>query len=163
MNKKFLYTYAVLRIGVGWVFLWAFIDKTFGLNFSTSPENAWLEGVSPTTGFLIHGTKGPFVDFYQSLAGNPMVDILFMTGLLFLGVSLMLGISLRLAGFFGFIFMILMYTAGSIWPTQNPFMDYHLIYAFLLLSFAFMPKGYPLGFGRSWSRRRLVEKYKILK
>ena len=39
------------RILVGFVFLWAFVDKTFGLGVATKAKDAWINGVSPTTGF----------------------------------------------------------------------------------------------------------------
>src|SRR3546814_5818912 len=39
---------AALRVGVGSVFLWAFLDKLFGLGYSTPSERSWLNGGSPT-------------------------------------------------------------------------------------------------------------------
>ncbi len=71
---------SLLRIGLGWIFLWGFIDKLFGLGFATKAEDAWLLGGSPTFGFLNFGTKGPFMELYKSLAGNAVVDWLFMLG-----------------------------------------------------------------------------------
>ncbi|MEU4541590.1 hypothetical protein AB0G15_42860, partial [Streptosporangium sp. NPDC023825] len=29
------YVWAIARIGLGWIFLWAFLDKTFGWGFAT--------------------------------------------------------------------------------------------------------------------------------
>ena len=52
--------FVLLRLSMGWLFLWGFLDKTFGLNFATTPEDAWLAGGSPTYGFLSYATKGPF-------------------------------------------------------------------------------------------------------
>ena len=62
--KKSWQALAVTRILVGFVFLWAFLDKTLGLGFATTPEKAWLAGTSPTTGFLKMGVNpdGPFVE-----------------------------------------------------------------------------------------------------
>jgi len=74
------YVWAVLRIFIGLIFLWAFFDKTFGLGFATNLENAWINGGSPTTGFLAHATNGFFAPFFQSLAGSALVDWLFMLG-----------------------------------------------------------------------------------
>ena len=62
-----LYIWSLLRIALGVIFLWAFLDKLFGLQFTTKPENAWLLGVSPTYGFLSAATKGPFSEIYKSL------------------------------------------------------------------------------------------------
>jgi hypothetical protein len=36
------YLLAGIRIAPGWVFLWAFLDKTFGLGFATTSEKAWI-------------------------------------------------------------------------------------------------------------------------
>src|SRR3989338_3614163 len=77
-----------LRLVMGLIFLWAFVDKLFGLGFATKSENSWLSGGSPTSGFLLNATKGPFVEFFKSLAGVAVVDWLFMAGLLFVGLTL---------------------------------------------------------------------------
>ena len=42
---------AVLRLATGFIFLWAFLDKTFGLGFSTPVERAWLDGVRRARAF----------------------------------------------------------------------------------------------------------------
>nr|WP_245530223.1 hypothetical protein [Brachybacterium faecium] len=52
-KKSWGYTVlGIARLMVGFTFLWAFLDKTFGLNFSTPAEGSWLNGGSPTAGFL---------------------------------------------------------------------------------------------------------------
>jgi thiosulfate dehydrogenase [quinone] large subunit len=43
------YVLAGLRLALGWIFLWAVIDKLFGLGFATPAKNAWIDGGSPTT------------------------------------------------------------------------------------------------------------------
>ena len=43
---------AVLRIAVGFIFLWTFLDKTFGLGFSTPRQMAWIHGGQPAQGFI---------------------------------------------------------------------------------------------------------------
>ena len=60
------YVWAVLRLLMGWTFFWAFIDKLFGLGFATAAESSWLNGGSPTAGFLKFATHGPFAEFYQA-------------------------------------------------------------------------------------------------
>lgn len=137
----------VLRVLVGWLFLWAFLDKTFGLGFATCREavtgvvnyscnQAWLYGGSPTSGFLTHAAKGPFAAYFQSLAGNPLVDWLFMAGLLAIGLTLMFGVLVKLGSYAGALMLALMYLAASIWPANNPFLDQHIIYIVLLLGIA---------------------------
>ncbi len=46
------YAWGVARIALGWIFLWAFLDKLFGWTFATPAGKGWLEGGSPTKGFL---------------------------------------------------------------------------------------------------------------
>jgi thiosulfate dehydrogenase (quinone) large subunit len=38
---------AALRISLGWLFLWAFLDKAFDLGHETAHEQAWIRGGSP--------------------------------------------------------------------------------------------------------------------
>jgi len=113
--------WGILRIAMGWILFWSFLDKLFGLGFATSAEKAWIAGGSPASGFLAFGAKGPFAEFYQGLAGNPVVDCLFMMGLLFVGLALMLGIGVRIAGFAGALMMLLIYSAGFIPPKKQSF------------------------------------------
>ena len=72
---------AALRIAFGLTFLWAFVDKTFALGFHTGYDQAgnldrfgdaaWINGGSPTEGFLAFGADGPFQSFYNDIAGAP--------------------------------------------------------------------------------------------
>jgi thiosulfate dehydrogenase (quinone) large subunit len=155
--------FALARIALGWTFLWAFLDKAFGLGFATVKESAWINGGSPTTGFLTGAAQGPFADFFTQLSGMPWIDWLFMFGILFVGIGLILGIAMRLSGFFGGVIMLLIYAAASIPPVNNPFMDSHLIHALILFAFVFSDTGETLGFGRQWKRTWLVRKLSILK
>src|SRR6266498_3673838 len=79
---------AVLRVGTGLVFLWAFFDKTFGWGYATPSARAWINGGSPTKGFLSNVDVGPFADTFRSWAGATWADWLFMAGLLGVGVAL---------------------------------------------------------------------------
>lgn len=69
---------ALLRIATGFVFLWAFADKLFGFGYATQPANAWMNGGSPTRGFLSHVDVGPFESTLRGWAGAPWADWLFM-------------------------------------------------------------------------------------
>src|ERR1044072_2540347 len=61
---------AVLRISAGFVFLWAFLDKTFGFGYATPSAKAWINGGSPTKGFLSSVDVGPFQGAFHSPAGR---------------------------------------------------------------------------------------------
>ncbi|OGH19591.1 MAG: hypothetical protein A2868_02695 [Candidatus Levybacteria bacterium RIFCSPHIGHO2_01_FULL_40_15b] len=129
MGKSYI---ILLRISIGFIFLWAFFDKLLGLGFATPPERAWILGFSPTFGYLKNATYGPFADFFQSLAGNPIVDFLFMLGLLSVGIAFVLGIALRSASYAGATMLILMFLS-TFPPKNNPIIDDHIIYAVLML------------------------------
>jgi len=154
--------WAILRIMLGAIFTWAFLDKTFGLGFATESESAWINGGSPTSGFLQFGTKGPFSDFYQSLAGNAFVDWIFMIGLLGIGVALLAGIGVRIAALTGALMLVMMWTA-YLTPDNHPVLDDHLVYAVVLAGIAVSDAGTKWGFGKWWSESSLVRKYPFLK
>lgn len=120
-----------LRISVALMFLWAFADKLFGLGFSTQSENSWIHGGSPTYGFLTFGTEGPFADMFKPLAGVALIDWMFMLGLLFVGLTLLLNRFVALGALAGMIMMFLMWLA-TFPPENNPFIDDHIIYFFVL-------------------------------
>lgn len=133
---------AVARIMLGFVFFWAFLDKTFGLGYATPAARAWVNGGSPTSGFL-KGVSGPFADFYNGMVGNPLVDWLFMLGLLGVGTALILGIGLRIAAVAGTLMMLMMWLA--VFPlttpkSNNPLVDDHVVYAALMWVIAFGPR-----------------------
>lgn len=131
--KNAWYTLALTRFMLAFVFLWAFIDKTFGLGFATKAEAAWVAGGSPTTGFLSFGVNenSPLASLFANLAGQAWVDWLFMLGLLGIGVALLLGVGLRIAAVSGTIMLGLMYLAA--FPlSNNPLVDDHLVYAVVL-------------------------------
>ena len=154
-NEHDIY-WALARIVLGFIFLWAFFDKVFGLGYSTKPDQAWINGGSPTSGFLMHGVQGPLADFYHSLAGNPLVDWLFMLGLLGIGVALILGIGLKIAGYAGALLTLLMWS--SLFPSAtNPLFDEHVVYAFLFLGFAHTHVGRSLSFATWWKNTDLVK------
>ncbi len=128
-------TFVVLRIVMALIFLWAFFDKLLGLGFATTPEKSWLQGGSPTTGFLTNGTHGPFASLFQSLAGIAVVDWLFMLGLLFIGLTFLVNRYIKGGAIAGIAMMLLMYLA-ALPPENHPFIDDHIVYALVFMVFA---------------------------
>jgi thiosulfate dehydrogenase [quinone] large subunit len=151
------YVFGAVRIALGWVFLWAFLDKLFGLGHETLAKNAWIDGGSPTTGFLGKAADGPFKGLYNGMAGAAAADWLFMAALLGIGVALILGIGMRAAAVAGTVLLVLMWTA-VLPPANNPFMDDHLIYAGTLIGLTLIGAGNTLGLGTWWSGTALVRK-----
>jgi thiosulfate dehydrogenase [quinone] large subunit len=171
---------AVLRIGYGVTFLWAFFDKLLGLGFHTgaitneegvrtgidfmAKDAAWLAGGSPTEGFLMFGVPAhnPFHDTFVSMAGDTWVDWLFMLGLLGIGVALFSGVAIRLAAGAGVLLYSLMYLA-SVPLENNPIIDDHMAGAIVMVVLALTLAGDTWGFGRQWARTNLVRKYPVLR
>ncbi|GGN84757.1 membrane protein [Actinoplanes lobatus] len=159
---------AVLRISLGFVFLWAFLDKTFGFGYATPAERAWIEGGSPTKGFLSGVAVGPFQGFFNDIAGQAWADWLFMLGLLGIGLALILGIGLRIAAGAAAVMMLLMWfaefppaktdAAGEATHSTNPFMDYHIVYGLAAVVTALTYAGHTWGLGRRWAKIPFVHR-----
>lgn len=152
---------AVLRLATGFIFFWAFLDKTFGLGYSTPPERAWISGGTPSQGFLNSDSViGPLKPFFASIA-SPVSDVLFMVAMLAIGVAVLLGVGLRVSAVVGTILMLAMYLAE--WPfganaaSTNPLVDYHIIYALALIVIAVLAAGDTWGFGRQWRALHIVQ------
>jgi thiosulfate dehydrogenase (quinone) large subunit len=159
MKKEMVW--AALRFSLGFIFLWAFLDKTFGLGFATPAERAWIAGGSPTLGFLTNATTGPFAGIFQAMAGSAIVDWLFMLGLLGIGAGLMLGVLVNISAVAGSVMMLLMWLA-VLPPTNNPFMDDHIIYIFALALLAIYKTGRFYGLGNWWRKQRFVKRRPLL-
>lgn len=170
-NPKADYIWGALRLSLGLTFLWAFIDKLLGLGFATcrddagvvavACEKAVVSGGSATLGFLKFGTTGPLAEFYQSLAGNWLIDTLFMTALLGLGIALTLGIGMRIAAISGVTLMLMMWSA-TLLPENNPLIDDHIIYAIAIIGLLAVNSTQKLGLGPRWARTKIVRKFSFL-
>jgi thiosulfate dehydrogenase (quinone) large subunit len=162
VQKATRYVLAGLRLALGWVFLWAFLDKLFGLGHETPSANAWINGGSPTKGFLGKAVSGPFEGFYHGFAGAAWADWLFMLGLAGIGIALIAGVAMRITAAAGAILLVAMWTA-VLPPENNPFMDDHLIYAGVLVLLALTAAGETLGLGKVWNRLPIVQRLPWLK
>ncbi len=165
-------TVAVLRIAFGVTFLWAFFDKLFALGFHTGYDQAgtldrfgdaaWINGGSPTQGFLAFGADGPFKGFYNSIAGAAWADTLFMLALLGIGLALTFGFAMRLAAGAGALLYVMMWTV-VLPPENNPVLDDHLLGAITLVALALLSAGTTWGLGARLEQTELVRKYPVLR
>jgi len=163
---------AVVRVATGFVFLWAFLDKTFGWHYATGSGKGWIDGGSPTKGFLSGVQAGPLQSFFHDIAGKGWADALFMLGLLGIGLALAGGVALRLTAVAGTVLMAMMWAAE--WPpaqhlstgaptmSSNPFMDYHVLYAAVMVLMAAAYAGNTWGLGRIWARIPFVRRNRWL-
>lgn len=163
--------FAATRIGIGLIFLWAFFDKLFALGFATGRledgtidvmgDAAWLNGGSPTFGFLNFGTSGAFAGFFQSFAGAGWADWLFMLGLLGIGIGLTFGLAMRLSTIAGSTLLVLMW-AAILLPENNPVLDDHLIYAAALIGMYYLAADRTWGLG-AWWEDKVGSRYPVLR
>lgn len=172
-HRAYRYMMAATRIALGWVFFWAFLDKLFALGFGTGrdPETgavdyfgegaAWINGGSPTEGFL-GSREGTFADAFTWMAGDTWADWLFMIGLAGIGAALLLGVTIRIAAVSGALLMVLMWLA-EIRLENNPIVDDHIIYALVLGVLALAGANKTLGLGKVWERIPLVARHGFLK
>lgn len=151
----------LLRITMALIFLWAFFDKLLGLGFSTLAKDAWIYGASPTSGFLKFGTEGPLQTSFTKLAGQPIVDWLFMMGLFFIGTAILLGIGMKIAAYTGSLLMFLIWL--SLFPPEHhPFLDEHIMYILILLILWQQQAGGTFGLGNWWEQQTIVKKHSWL-
>jgi thiosulfate dehydrogenase [quinone] large subunit len=113
----------MLRVMVGWVFLWAAIHHYGDDGF--------------VAGFLSH-TK-TFHPIYGPLATSPFVPLLtFLVeyGHLLIGLSLITGLLIRVSGPFAILMMMLYWTAHMDFPfienVNNLIVDFHPVFAALV-------------------------------
>ena len=128
---------------------------------STPSKGAWISGGSPTKGFLSGVHAGPFQSMFHAWAGTWWADTLFMLGLAAIGLAVIAGIGLRLSAAAGTLMMLMMWAAE--WPfalststgeathSTNPLIDYHIIYALVLIALATAAAGNTWGLGRRWA------------
>ncbi len=91
---------ALLRIGLGWHFLYQGIIKFVDPQWTSQPYLA--------------NAVGPFADFYHMLANSGFlyyIDQLNTWGLMLIGLALMLGVLTRFAAFWGIVLLALYYGA----------------------------------------------------
>lgn len=114
----------VLRILVGWTFLYA---------------GCWqIRQNFDTAGFLNHVvTFHAFFAHFAAPAVLPYTDFLVKWGHLLIGLSLVSGLMVRISGPFGILLMVIYYFAHMQWPFiedhLNLFVDYHLVYATVIV------------------------------
>ena len=161
-----------LRLALGFEFLWAFLDKTFGLGYATASKDAWINGGSPTKGFLAGANVGPLQGVFRSLSGVAGMDWLFMIGLLGIGLALILGVAIRPAAFSGALLLLMMWAAvwvpakiagGQPSGSTNPIVDEHIIAIFGLIVLAGLATWGTGYLGRKWGSLRVIQTHPWLR
>ena len=135
MNYKDLSSF-LLRVGLGLLMLEAgWVKITASPAFSSA-------------GYLKSAT-GPFANFFQSLAGNTMVDFLVMWGLTLGGLALILGVANRIAAVGLAVMMVLFYFSHFPPTAPNWYVDDHIIYVLILAVLVTFKAGHVWGLGKT--------------
>jgi thiosulfate dehydrogenase [quinone] large subunit len=109
-----------LRLMMGWVFFYAGIVKVIDPNWSARP---FLVNVDPVN---------PLVDVWAAMADWVwLLTPLNQVGLTLVGIALTLGVFFRFSSLCGALMMLFYWAASYPFPDAI-FIDFHLIYAFLL-------------------------------
>lgn len=119
-------TLLLLRLSLGWVFLYAGLTKLLNPNWTAA-------------GFL--NAAKTFPGFYQWLAsaGNiGWVNFLNQWGLTLIGAAMILGIGIKIASWAGAAMMLLYYIPVLVFPkigANSYLVDDHIVYALVFLVF----------------------------
>jgi thiosulfate dehydrogenase [quinone] large subunit len=142
------------RLTMGWTFLWAAIHH-FG-------DDKFV------LGFLSH-TK-TFHDVYAPLTSPaiiPALTFLVEYGHLLIGLSLIIGLFVRISAPFAIMLMLLYWTAHMDFPyienANNYLIDYHIVYAGILVYLIVKRAGHVFGLDGVLERLHLVEHYPALR
>jgi len=144
----------LLRVVLGWMYLYAGITKIINPNWSAA---GYLKGAKT------------FVEFYQWLASPgilPAVDFVNEWGLTLLGLSLIFGVFVQLSSILGAVLMLLYYLPILDFPYPNPYsylVDEHIIYALVLLLFASLRAGRVWGLENWCSNLPICSKFPRLR
>ncbi len=137
----------LLRLVIGYHFLYEGIDKLLSPNWSSAPfllQSNWI-----------------FSDFFNYLASSPstlvVIDILNIWGQIFIGISLIVGLYSSIAALFGAVLIFSYYIAIPPFVESYTFIDKNLFELFGFLIIAIFPTSNLIGLDF------LLEKYRNLK
>ena len=162
---------AVLRVGVGIIFLWAGLEKILApepfdasgfLQFGTAGSLGWPF----VTGEVAEGTVfNPTHDFWVALSENEsamaLINVLVPYGQLGIGVGLILGLLTRFSSAMGTLMMLFFFVAA--WDFEFGIVNQHLTYALVTAFLGLIGAGNWYGLDRTvgesappWVRRWLL-------
>src|SRR5512133_858382 len=156
MKKYSSYLLTILRILIGWHFLYEGITKLI--------NPAW------TAKYYLLGSKWIFADVFHWMASSTgvlnIVDFLNVWGLILIGISLFIGLFVRWSSIAGAVLLffyfvayppILGYTFGGVTEGTYQWVDKNLIELFMLIIFATLPASFLFGADRwlkSWKEEK---------
>ncbi|MEM7345198.1 MAG: hypothetical protein AAF485_13210 [Chloroflexota bacterium] len=153
------YAVVFLRFAMGWILFQGGLPKVLDPSWSAS-------------GYLLHAIPegNPFIGFWASLAGSPLIDGLNAWGLTLTGLGLMLGALVRWNAFWAAV-MMLFYWAASLTGGLGEFLplahgwvvDDHLLYAVLLFGLGALGAGRIFGIDAYLENTEFVKRNRWLR
>lgn len=158
VDRKHQLGVAVLRVGVGIIFLWAGLEKVIGagggwsaagfLGFGTGGSLGWPF----VTGEIAEGTIfNPTQSFWVGMADNEtamtFIDLLVPWGQVGIGVSLILGLLTRFGAAMGTLMMLFFFVAA--WDFEFGIVNQHLTYALVTFFLGYIGSGNFFGLDRT--------------
>ena len=149
---------AVLRIGVGIIFLWAGLEKVIGaggewsaagfLGFGTGGSMGWPF----VQGEVAEGTIfNPTQSFWAGLADNEtamtVINLLVPWGQIGIGASMILGLLTRFGAAMGTLMMLFFFVAA--WDFEFGIVNQHLTYALVTFFLGYIGSGNFYGLDRT--------------
>ena len=143
------------RFLMAWTFLYASSHQVFDPKFTV-------------VGFLNHTkTFHDFFTVFTTPAMAPITTFLVEYGHLLIGLSLLVGLMVRVSAAFGVFLMITYWFAHMDWPfienTNNFIVDYHLVYAGVLVTLIVTRAGHVFGLDGVLENWHLPEQYPALR
>lgn len=132
MSKAAKIGLLIVRLSMGWLFLYAGITKILSPAWSAA---GYLKGAE---------TFPRFFNWLTQPGILPIVNILNEWGLTLLGISLLLGFLVRISSYLGALLMLLYYLPNLNFPyagAHSFIVDEHIIYMTLLVFFALIQAG----------------------
>ena len=143
------------RLTMAWTFLYAASHQVFVPSFSV-------------VGFLSHTkTWHDVFAVFTTPAMAPITTFLVEYGHLLIGLSLLFGLMVRVSAAFGVLLMIVYWFAHMDWPfienTNNFVVDYHLVYAGVLVYLIVKRAGHVFGLDAIAENMTFVKEHPALK
>jgi len=152
---------AVLRVGVGIIFLWAGLEKVIGtggewsaagfLGFGTGGTMGWPFASGGVEGVIYNPTHDIWVAFVDNPTAMTAINLLVPWGQIGIGVSLILGLLTRFGAAMGTLMMLLFFVAA--WDFQFGIVNQHLTYALVTFFIGYIGAGNFFGLDRSVGQR----------
>ena len=158
VDRKHQLGVAILRVGVGIIFLWAGLEKVIGgggewsaagfLGFGTGGSLGWPF----VTGEIAEGTIfNPTQSLWAGMADNEtamtVINLLVPWGQIGIGVSLILGLLTRFGAAMGTLMMLFFFLAA--WDFEFGVVNQHLTYALVTFFLGYIGSGNFFGLDRS--------------